>query len=187
MLKFGFLAAAVLLAACNKYGPGQEVSQSAGKKNVTAVAAAPTKLAPFSAVEYVMPNNVVYTMRCDLNSVGGIGLNPGVPAAVAKAPKVVFNGWIVDENLSVPSEFLILLKGSAATYAISAVAGMDRPDVAEALGASSALPSGYGFEVNIQNVAAGRYEVQLLAPERGSACDSTKILDVIDEVTPSQG
>lgn len=166
-----------LLGGCNKYGPEQEAKQSPTADPGSATAQnEKADLLPLVASSYTMPN-ADYTLWCDLNSVAGVGLDPRVPGSIENADKVVFNGWIVDARQKVPSEFLIVLKGDA-TYAIKGTAGLERPDVANSVGAPSALMSGYGFVADISSIAAGRYSVHLLVPEQGEACDTTKILDI---------
>lgn len=182
MFKLTLLIAVVLVGGCTQYGPAPDQGKGS-ETRAASDAATPTtssKAFPaFTAVDYAMPDSVVYSMRCDLNSVAGIGLNPGVVATVSRAGKVVFNGWLVTDKLTVPDDFLIVLKGDSGSYAISSVAGMDRPDVAEAVGSQTAAQSGFGFEADIAGVAAGTYAVHLVVPASGAACDSTKILEIV--------
>lgn len=165
-----------LLAGCNKYGPEEKTASAAPETGAVPVASPGVDLKAFVASSYVLPD-AKYTLRCDLNSVGGVGLNPGVAGAIARSEQVVFNGWIVDERLAVPAEFVIVLKGDA-TYGISATAGIERPDVAQGVGAESASNAGFGSPVDISQVAPGRYSVHLFVPKDGAACDTTKILDI---------
>lgn len=182
MKKIFLLLPLMVLISCTKYGAESEQGKEGATPALETSAAAsapPHKFPALVAVPYVLPAEISYNMRCDLNSVAGIGLDPGVITGVKKSESVVFNGWLVDEKLTVPGEFLVVLK-AASSYAILGVAGMDRPDVEQALSAQSARPSGYGFQANIMQVQAGQYSVHLVEPRGGSACDTTKLINVID-------
>lgn len=137
------------------------------------------KLPAFVAVSYELPANVPYTMRCDLNSAGGLNLNPGIASNVSKSDKVFLNGWLATEKLEVPSTFLIVLKGTN-TYAISGKAGLDRPDVVQALSSQTVAQSGYGFEADIKAIPVGQYAVHILADKKSVGCDTTKLLNIVE-------
>lgn len=167
-----------MLAGCNKYGPEQDAKPAA----VDAPAVASTTQAadlPESVATAFAPPEVQYTLRCDLNSVAGVGLNSGVAAAIARSAQVVFNGWVVDERLAAAGDFVIVLKG-ASTYGIAGKTGTERPDVAEAVGSESARASGFGFIADLSQVPAGEYSVHLLLPDSGAACDTTKLLNITE-------
>ncbi|MCY7353822.1 MAG: hypothetical protein LH470_01820 [Lysobacter sp.] len=170
------LTIALLASGCNKYGSEEKAATSSKPGVSGSPSAANNDLRPFVASEFALPA-AKYTGRCDLNSVGGNGLDPRVPGSVTRSEQVVFNGWIVDGQLSVPAEFVIVLKGDS-TYGIPATAGLERPDVAQGTGAESAKFSGFGFVADISKVPPGRYVVHLFVPKDGTACDTTKILDI---------
>jgi hypothetical protein len=176
MSKKLFLALAVVLAAgCNKYGPEQ---QPAPAPNM-ATESASNKLPENVAASFALPQQVAYTMRCDLNSVGGVGLNPGVAGTIARSSQIVFNGWVVDERLAAPGSFVIVLKGPS-TFGIATHTEAERPDVAQAVGSQQALHSGFGFVADISAVSPGRYAVYLYVPAIGAGCDTTKLLDITE-------
>src|SRR5688572_25837564 len=118
-----------LLAGCNKYGPEHDAKPAAADAPAAASTVQATDL-PESVATAFAPPEVQYTLRCDLNSVAGVGLNSGVAGTIARSPQVVFNGWVVDERLAAAGDFVIVLKG-ASTYGIASKTGTDRPDVVE--------------------------------------------------------
>lgn len=181
MTRSMLLLTIVMLAACNKYGPEQDAKTAETPEAAAAASAAKAdvaKLPESVATAFELPA-AQYTLRCDLNSVGGVGLNPGVAATVARTGQVVFNGWVVTEQLAAAGDFVIVLKG-ASTYAIATRTGTDRPDVAEGLGSEAAKDSGFGFVADISQVPAGEYSVHLFAPGSSAACDTTKLLNITE-------
>lgn len=175
-----FVLSTVALTACSKYGPDQEQSPEASAAPAAAVPGSPTiqsdALKEDVAVAFDMPQ-ASYSLRCDLNSVGGVGLAPGVAGPLASAPGIVFNGWVSDEKGVPPAKAVIVLKG-AKSFGILATTGADRPDVAEALKAESARKSGLAVLADTTLVAPGAYHVHLYVPENRAACDTTKLLNV---------
>jgi len=166
-----------LLTACNKYGPseapeGATAPPPAGA--TTEASQAPPQ--QWIASPYTLPEGK-YTMRCDLNSVGGVGLEVNVPGKVVRSAQVIFNGWAINENLAGVGSFLIVLEG-ASTYAIPTTTDLDRPDVAQGLGSQDALKSGFGFLADISQVPAGEYAVYFFEPKAGAACDTGKKLSL---------
>lgn len=175
-----FVFSVIALAACSKYGPDQEQSSEASAAPAEAAPGAPRvqsgTLKEDVAVVYDLPQ-ANYSLRCDLNSVGGVGLVPGVAGPLASAPDIVFNGWVSDEKGMPPAKVVIVLKG-AKSFGILTATGADRPDVAEALKAESARKSGFAVLADTTVVAPGAYHVHLYVPETGVACDTTKLLNV---------
>jgi len=165
----------VMIAGCTKYSPEQDAKPVADSPDANAT---PTDLPESVASPFQLPN-AQYTLRCDLNSVGGVGLNPGVAGSIARSAQVVFNGWVVDERLAAPGNFIIVLKGTSA-YGIATRTGAERPDVVQGLASESALNSGFGFIADISQVPAGEYAVHLYVPMSGAACDTTKLLNITE-------
>jgi hypothetical protein len=174
---------AITLAACSKYGPEQEhAAQDSGQQRVaggpiTAMPVANETLKDNVAVVHGLPQQVTYNLRCDLNSVGGVGLNPGVEGSLAQGQGVVFNGWVVDEQGTPPARVVIILEGGR-SYGILVSTGADRPDVAEAFRSEAARISGIASLVDTTAIARGTYHVHLLVPDTGAACDTTKRVKV---------
>jgi hypothetical protein len=162
------------LAGCDKYGPAPESQAEVDPAGSPAPALG--TLTERVAVPYVAPE-AKFTLRCDLNSVGGVGLEVDVAAAIDRAAGVVFNGWVVDESMSPPDSFVIVLAG-AETFGILTKPDTERPDVAEAMGSAAALNSGFGVLVDITAVKPGEYRAYLLLPQRGVACDTGKRLAI---------
>lgn len=183
MAKSKFLFPLLLLAGCSYEDPQATQQKEAAPANpaaeVSSAAGTTPKLVQFVAAPYEIPAATAYTMRCDLNSVSGTGLNPGVASDVSKAGKAFLAGWLATDALGVPGEFIVVLKG-ASSYGISGVAGLERPDVAEALGSQSVFLSGYGFEADISSIPVGQYSVHIMAPAEGVGCDTTKLLNVVE-------
>lgn len=168
------------LTGCSKYGPDQgEVAQSPATrpaaKPATAAQVVNEALKEDVAVTYSLPAQPTYVLRCDLNSVSGVGLSPGVEGPLAQGAGAVFNGWVADEQGAPPARVVIVLKGEK-SYGIQVATGADRPDVAEALKAETARKSGIAALVDTTAVAEGAYDVHFLVPETGAACDTTKRL-----------
>ena len=176
------IISAAVLAGCSKYGPEQsETAQTpAAQPTIEAVTAAPAAneaLKEDVAVVYSLPEKPSYSLRCDLNSVSGVGLSPGVEGPLGKGPGVVFNGWVADERGMPPTKVVIVLKGDN-SYGIQVSTGADRPDVAEALKAEAARKSGIAALADTTAVVAGTYHAHFLVPETGVACDTSKLLKV---------
>lgn len=180
MSKFALLLPLVLLAGCNYKDPkAEDAKPVAAEPTADTVTAAPTMPAN-TAVAYDIPAATAYTMKCDLNSVSGTGLNPGVASDISKSGTVLLNGWLATEKLEVPSQIIVVLKG-ASSYGIAGVSGAARPDVAEGLGSQSVANAGFVFEeANISAVPAGQYAVHIVAPAEGLGCDTTKLVNVVE-------
>ena len=178
MTRISLLIALAFLAACNKYGPADNALESAPATPPANVAtsSSQTPLSLGIASPYNLPEGK-YTLRCDLNSVGGVGLELNVPGRIVRSAQVIFNGWAIDENLAGVGPFLIVLKG-ASTYGISTTTDLDRPDVSEGLNSEAALKSGFGFLADISQVPAGEYAVYFFEPKTSAACDTGKKLAI---------
>lgn len=179
-MKYASLTLSIALIAittsCSKYGPEQDQAAQT-RSTPEAVTSAPVQseqLKDDVAVVYNLPQ-VTSALRCDLNSVAGIGLIPGVEAPLAQAAGVVFNGWVADEQGVPPAKLVIVLKGQA-SYGIQVATGADRPDVAEALKSEAAARSGIAALADTSAVATGIYQVHLVVPETGAGCDTGKLL-----------
>lgn len=167
---------AFAIASCSKYGPEQDRVPETTSLSETAPAA-DEALKDDVAVFYNLPQHANYSLRCDLNSVSGVGLSPRIQGPLAQAPDVIFNGWVVDAQGAPPSKVVIVLKGEK-SFGILVATGAARPDVAEALSSEAAHLSGIAALADTSAVAAGTYQVHLLVPETDAACDTTKLLKV---------
>jgi len=87
----------------------------------------------------------------------------GVPAA----GQLQASGWIVNGRKESPERVFVVLKSDAATYAIAAGAGGNRPDVARVLKAESASRAGFRVSSTVSGVASGDYAVLLAQDTHG--------------------
>lgn len=179
-MKYAYLTLSIALiaitASCSKYGPEQDPAAQTPSAPEAATPA-PAQSEPLKddvAVVYNLPA-ITSVLRCDLNSVAGVGLTPGVEAPLAQAAGIVFNGWVADEQGIPPAKLVIVLKGQT-SYGIQVATGADRPDVAEALKSEAAAKSGIAALADTSAVAMGTYQVHLVVPETGAGCDTGKLL-----------
>lgn len=166
----------VALGGCSKYGPESEQAVQATADTAVAPVAQSEELKDNVAVIYNLPR-ASYSLRCDLNSVGGVGLNPGEAVPLAQASSIVFNGWASTDWGVPPAKIVIVLKGER-SFGILAATGAERPDVAEALKSDDAKKAGIAILADTTALVAGTYQVHFYVPDTGAACDTAKLLKV---------
>lgn len=89
------------------------------------------------------------------------GVRAGPTAKVKRSTPANLSGWVTDDKKQAPGEFSIILRGPK-SYAAAIELGVDRPDVAKALGSPAAAKSGYSRYVDFGSVPAGTYQLAAL-------------------------
>lgn len=106
------------------------------------------------------------TFDCNLDVVDGHA--PG-SSPLQRAGSATFTGWAADSATgAVPVKLQLVLTGKQ-DYAVAAVTGLDRSDVAQALHVPAFSISGYAVDADLSVVAAGNYGVTLLYSVAGQS------------------
>lgn len=91
-----------------------------------------------------------------------------------------FIGWVADSQLDVPPAFQLVLVGEA-SYAADGATGVERPDVAQALGSPVLASAGFDVVTTLPGVAPGSYAVELLLGDERQPrrCDTRTRVTVV--------
>ncbi|GEM_PF-1473940 len=123
--------------------------------------AAPHTFTSFAASDHVLelrPGGV----QCSLDTVNG---QPATDfAQVPRESIVTFTGWAGDGSGHAAGQFAIVLKDNSRGYYASAITGVPRPDVVDALGAASMARSGYRLTASLAGVQPGIYRLYAVNP-----------------------
>lgn len=169
----GFLSVltlALAVSACNRTEPPLDIAPVPQSPESHAGQAPPPT--PSSA-EFVADSagDAPLGGACALDHVNG---EVSAKVGVAVGTQVLFAGWATDADGNVPAEMRLVLKGErAGNYSAPLAAGVDRPDVAAALGNEAARGSGYLLAATLA-VEPGEYEVAVV---HGGAAPRTCVLN----------
>lgn len=149
-----------LCVGCGKTNAPDAASAPPAPSEVSAPAAAAPAVAPVAVAlaEYDVSTLVPAGGHCELDAINGI---PKAGATVKAGTEAMFGGWIGDDTNQVPSVARLVFKGADKAYTAPLVAGVERADVAKALGAESMKQAGYNVLVKL-DVAPGTYELSIV-------------------------
>ena len=149
-----------LCVGCGKTNAPDAASAPPAPPEVSAPAAAAPAVAPVAVAleEYDVSTLVPAGGHCELDAINGI---PKAGATVKAGTEAMFGGWIGDDTNQVPSVARLVFKGADKAYTAPLVAGVERADVAKALGAESMKQAGYNVLVKL-DVAPGTYELSIV-------------------------
>jgi hypothetical protein len=123
--------------------------------------AAPAQNGPLIFVAMESSDNTdAIKVRCAIDRLNAQKANAQT-ISVEAGGDLRFKGWVSDPAKRVPAQFTIVLAGPA-TYGVSAVAGIRRPDVARSLKAKDLANSGFDVLAALGPVAAGEYAVSIV-------------------------
>jgi hypothetical protein len=167
------LLAAVLLVGCGKPDAPATAPAATPAPNGNAVAV---------ASGYSMPVNAIAGGSCSLDAVNGA---PAADAAVASGSDVMFGGWMADAGKHVPKDAIFVLAGEQGSYSMPVTAGVDRPDVAAALGSDALKSSGFNLLARLTNVVPGDYKPQIVFGAGAPAfCSLNTVISVTGQGKP---
>ena len=149
-----------LCVGCGKTNAPDAASAPAARSEVSAPGAVAPAVAPVAVAlaEYDVSTLVPAGGHCELDAINGI---PKAGATVKAGTEAMFGGWIGDDTNQVPSVARLVFKGADKAYTAPLVAGVERADVAKALGAESMKQAGYNVLVKL-DVAPGTYELSIV-------------------------
>jgi ABC-type transport system substrate-binding protein len=149
-----------LCVGCGKTNAPDAASAPPAPSEVSAPAAPAPAVAPVAVAlaEYDASTLVPAGGHCELDAINGI---PKAGATVKAGTEAMFGGWIGDDANQVPSVARLVFKGADKAYTAPLVAGVERQDVAKALGAESMKQAGYNVLVKL-DVAPGTYELSIV-------------------------
>lgn len=154
------LAAALVLASCNRDAPAPS-----GAAAPAGDAAGPVAAAPGTTVALAVSTGPAPAAggNCALDFINGA---PGPSTSLAAGAEANMIGWVASPEKTIPADAMLLLSGAAGSYSGALPAGGDRPDVAAALGSPDARMSGFNVQVSLAGVAPGDYALSIV---QGSA------------------
>jgi ABC-type transport system substrate-binding protein len=149
-----------LCVGCGKTNAPDAASAPPAPSEVSAPAAPAPAVAPVAVAlaEYDASTLVPAGGHCELDAINGI---PKAGATVKAGTEAMFGGWVGDDTNQVPSVARLVFKGADKAYTAPLVAGVEREDVAKALGAESMKQAGYNVLVKL-DVAPGTYELSIV-------------------------
>lgn len=131
----------------------------------TSTMTAPTP-STFDAYNGKIPAHTTDT-QCSLDAIDGLPAETAPP--VAQGATVVFGGWAGNGRGESDVKGLLVLKGTAHSYAAQFATGVSRPDVAKALGSEHMARSGYNLTASLTGVPAGSYSLFLTSAAHASS------------------
>ncbi|QCU72409.1 hypothetical protein E5843_14350 [Luteimonas yindakuii] len=105
--------------------------------------------------------------HCSLDAING---HPAPEAALTVGDEVVFSGWVGDAQGQVPDSVHFVLVSQGLSYDAMLDVGVDRLDVAQALGQPGLARSGFGLST-VLAIEPGTYTLAaLMGSPAGSKC-----------------
>lgn len=158
-----------LLVACEKASehagaPGQPAPSASAP---TPSAAGTTEPAPAVVAEYTGTAPATQHSNCSLDAING---RPATDFATDVATSATFEGWAANTELMPANAIRIVLIGDK-SYAVEGTTGLDRPDVAAAVG-DGAGASGFRIAVPVLEIPRGVYSARIEGADGSFSCET---------------
>lgn len=167
---FFLLGTLSLLTACDMES---EKARAPAQPVTSATATAPlapgtVQPSPAVVTEYTGTSPATRHSRCSIDLING---RPGTDFDTDKSNSATFEGWATNATGLMPANAIRILLIGTKSYAIGGSTGLERPDVAAAVGKAAAT-SGFRVAVPVLQIPQGTYSTRIEGADGSFSCDT---------------